>query len=67
MAFSKVNNCLPHRIIMYRDGVGEGQLSFVFETEMQEITVSILIMKLHNVASFKSVDFRKMSQVVELT
>lgn len=38
-AFQNVNKDLPDRIIMYRDGVGEGQLNFVFETEMRQITV----------------------------
>ncbi|XP_035708527.1 piwi-like protein Siwi isoform X2 [Folsomia candida] len=36
-AFQNVNKDLPDRIIMYRDGVGEGQLNFVFETEMRQI------------------------------
>lgn len=38
-AFQKVNRDLPDRIIMYRDGVGEGQLNFVFETELRQIRV----------------------------
>lgn len=38
-AFQKVNKDLPDRIIMYRDGVGEGQLNFVFETEIRQIKV----------------------------
>ncbi|XP_035708343.1 piwi-like protein Siwi [Folsomia candida] len=36
-AFNSVNKALPDRIIMYRDGVGEGQLNFVFETEIRQI------------------------------
>lgn len=27
--FFKVNNTLPHRVIVYRDGVGDGQLAAV--------------------------------------
>lgn len=38
-AFSKTNKDLPERIIMYRDGVGEGQLGFVYETELKQIKV----------------------------
>lgn len=38
-AFSKTNKDLPDRIIMYRDGVGEGQLGFVYETELKQIKV----------------------------
>jgi aubergine-like protein len=30
---------LPDRIIMYRDGVGEGQLSYVYDTEIAQIQV----------------------------
>jgi aubergine-like protein len=36
-AFQKVNKDLPERIIMYRDGVGEGQLTFVYDTELKQI------------------------------
>ncbi|XP_058456861.1 protein aubergine-like [Malaya genurostris] len=30
-------NCLPQRIIIYRDGVGEGQMNYVFEHEIGAI------------------------------
>ncbi|CAL8115744.1 unnamed protein product [Orchesella dallaii] len=40
-AYSKINNALPDRIIMYRDGVGEGQLKYVYETELGNIRSAI--------------------------
>jgi len=33
------NGELPDRIIMYRDGVGEGQLREVFDVELKKISV----------------------------
>lgn len=41
-AYHKANHVLPARIIMYRDGVGDGQLTYVKETELKEILVSVL-------------------------
>jgi len=42
-AFKKVNDeSLPDRIIMFRDGVGEGQLKYVYDTELDEIKTSLL-------------------------
>lgn len=35
--FKHYNNALPKRIVVYRDGVGEGQIPFVFNHEVQEI------------------------------
>lgn len=39
-AFQKTNHDLPDRIIMYRDGVGDGQLKYVYETELMKIQVA---------------------------
>ena len=33
---------LPERIIMYRDGVGDGQLKYVYDVELAEIQVKYL-------------------------
>jgi len=35
--YNDVNKCLPTRIIMYRDGVGEGQLDFIINHEIKAI------------------------------
>jgi len=35
------NNKLPNSIIIYRDGVGDGQLSYVHQTEVNMIKVCI--------------------------
>ena len=35
--YHEVNGVLPDRIIVYRDGVGEGQLSHVSEFEVSQI------------------------------
>ncbi|KAL1139698.1 hypothetical protein AAG570_006676 [Ranatra chinensis] len=37
MKYRKFNNTLPSRIFIYRDGVGEGQIPFVFEREVEMI------------------------------
>lgn len=42
-AYAQVNNELPSRIIIYRDGVGEGQLNYIFSTEMRQIQVNYSI------------------------
>lgn len=39
--YLKFNNCLPSRIIVYRDGVGDGQLSSVVDYEVSQILDSI--------------------------
>ncbi|XP_074494490.1 piwi-like protein 1 isoform X1 [Sebastes fasciatus] len=39
--YLKFNNCLPSRIIVYRDGVGDGQLHSVVNYEVQQIMDSI--------------------------
>ncbi|TDH12570.1 hypothetical protein EPR50_G00048300 [Perca flavescens] len=40
-AYLKFNNCLPSRIIVYRDGVGDGQLHSVVNYEVSQIMDSI--------------------------
>merc|ERR1712025_503583 len=35
--YSEVNGCLPDRVFMYRDGVGDGQIPYVVETEVKAI------------------------------
>uniref|UniRef100_A0A8C5I0Z8 Piwi domain-containing protein n=1 Tax=Gouania willdenowi TaxID=441366 RepID=A0A8C5I0Z8_GOUWI len=39
--YHKFNNCLPSRIIVYRDGVGDGQLHSVVNFEVAQILESI--------------------------
>jgi len=41
-AYKKVNGVLPDRIVMYRDGVGDGQLTFVYNTELAQINVGFI-------------------------
>ena len=36
-AFFMQNNTMPERIIIYRDGVGDGQLQAVYEHELPQI------------------------------
>lgn len=38
MAYKNYNNALPMRIIIYRDGVSDGQLRQVYENEVQKLT-----------------------------
>ena len=35
--YQKVNKTLPDKIIMYRDGVGDGQLQMVIEHEVSQL------------------------------
>lgn len=37
--YAEKNGSLPNRIIIYRDGVGDGQLSYVHKTEVDSIKV----------------------------
>lgn len=37
------NNTLPNSIIIYRDGVGDGQLSYVHRTEVDMVKVGIYL------------------------
>uniref|UniRef100_A0A8B9HXL6 Piwi-like protein 1 n=1 Tax=Astyanax mexicanus TaxID=7994 RepID=A0A8B9HXL6_ASTMX len=48
-AYWKYNNCLPSRIIVYRDGVGDGMLQSVVNYEVPQIMQSIKTME--NLAS----------------
>uniref|UniRef100_A0AAR2LJ93 Piwi-like protein 1 n=1 Tax=Pygocentrus nattereri TaxID=42514 RepID=A0AAR2LJ93_PYGNA len=43
-AYWKYNNCLPSRIIVYRDGVGDGMLQSVVNYEVPQIMQSIKTM-----------------------
>ena len=36
--YHELNNALPQRIIVFRDGVGDGQMSFVANHEVEQIT-----------------------------
>ncbi|CAF4895465.1 unnamed protein product, partial [Rotaria socialis] len=36
-AFFMQNNAMPERIVIYRDGVGDGQLQAVYEHELPQI------------------------------
>ncbi|XP_023290765.1 piwi-like protein Siwi isoform X2 [Orussus abietinus] len=35
--YREYNNALPQRIVIYRDGVGEGQIPYVFEHEVEQL------------------------------
>ncbi|KAM3867907.1 piwi-like protein 1 [Diretmus argenteus] len=43
--FVKFNNCLPLRIIIYRDGVGDGMLQSVVDYEVPQIIESVRCMR----------------------
>ncbi|XP_015434182.1 PREDICTED: LOW QUALITY PROTEIN: protein aubergine-like [Dufourea novaeangliae] len=36
-SYRELNKCLPSHIVIYRDGVGEGQVPYVFEHEVEQI------------------------------
>ena len=38
-AYKKANGVLPDRIILYRDGVGEGQIQYVIDCEVNQMRV----------------------------
>ena len=38
--YQEINNDLPERIIIYRDGVGDGQLKLVVEHEVAQLKAS---------------------------
>lgn len=38
-AYKSVNGKPPARIFLYRDGVGDGQLSYIYNTELAQIQV----------------------------
>lgn len=35
--FLDINKCLPKKVILYRDGVGDGQIPYVVENELKMI------------------------------
>lgn len=35
--YKELNNTLPTRIIVYRDGVGEGQIPYVYDHEVKQL------------------------------
>ena len=39
--YKQVNGVLPSTIIFYRDGVGEGQVPFVYEIEVEELKLKL--------------------------
>ena len=45
--YKVVNGDLPQRIIVYRDGVGDGQLQYIHEHELPQINAYIANEKLH--------------------
>lgn len=48
-AYQEENNgVLPERIIVYRDGVGEGQLQHVYDVEIKEVQVTLIRFKQNN-------------------
>jgi len=46
------NGALPTSIIVYRDGVGEGQISHVHKTEVRLLQVGLNYFKLYIVVNF---------------
>lgn len=39
--YKRVNGALPEKIIIYRDGVGDGQLPYVYQHELEHIKVQL--------------------------
>lgn len=39
--YKNLNKCLPSHIVIYRDGVGEGQVSHVYEHEVEQIKMKL--------------------------
>lgn len=39
--YMETNKCLPKKILLYRDGVGDGQIPYVAENESKEIIAGI--------------------------
>jgi aubergine len=37
LCFRQEHGCLPERVLFYRDGVGDGQIEYVFQNEVQEL------------------------------
>ena len=45
--YNDLNGQLPSRIILYRDGVGDGQISYVVDHEVKAIKVRPPLVRLH--------------------
>lgn len=43
--YHRYNDCLPERIVVYRDGVGDGQLHSVVNYEVKQIIDSLRSMQ----------------------
>ena len=39
--YKEINKSLPARIFVYRDGVGEGQINYVYKHEVENLKVNI--------------------------
>ena len=39
--YHSINRCLPERIIVYRDGVGDGQIATVVEHEVKQLQQAV--------------------------
>ncbi|XP_052219954.1 piwi-like protein 1 [Dreissena polymorpha] len=46
--YHEVNKCLPERIVVYRDGVGDGQLSAVYDHELPQMLEAFKAVGGHN-------------------
>lgn len=46
--YIELNKALPKNIIVYRDGVGDGQLSLVHKNEVSKVKVSVLLFVIAN-------------------
>jgi len=40
-SYEKANKCFPEKVFFYRDGVGEGQISFVYEHEVKQLKAAL--------------------------
>lgn len=54
-AYRDYNGVYPEKIVLYRDGVGDGQLEYVFHTELAEIKSRLEAMYSENNAALKFV------------
>lgn len=50
--YARVNGCLPERVLVYRDGVGDGQLAYVKDTEVAAIRNCFAAFNFHPGFSF---------------
>lgn len=56
--YARVNGCLPERVLVYRDGVGDGQLNYVRDTEVAAIRECFTAFNFHPGFSFVVVSKR---------